>query len=257
MAKSQTHVARKLTTAEKLTRSSLFWLSVLLFVALPFINNFIIQTVVLNISGNIAYEALAPALSTVAGILSVLTAYAGIGAIAASIANFGAKGSVGTIILGLNSHVIGLLSAMFAYALSGARNYEYAVFALGVDAIANVLVYALIIVVLALMSRKRLLTDNTPPQLGDKLLAKGGAYTYIVTATVLFGAAQLAATLYTMIYDFLDPSIGTPINLQEWIYWITKYLTTLIYLGIGYMIVLGIFHLCNYYRTRFAEKKSV
>ena len=258
MAKSQTKIAPKPTMAESLTRSSLFWASVLLFIAVPFINNFFIQTVVLNVSGNIAYEGLAPILSTVAGLLSALAAYAGIGIVAASIANFGTKRSVGTVILALLSHVMSLIAYIMAYALSGARNFGYAVFALGVDALANMLIYAIIIVMLAIMKSKNTKKGNIEaPQLSDKLIAKGGAYSYIVAATVVYGAAQLLATLYTMVSDFLDPSIGTPNNAQEWVYWITSYLTTFIYLGIGYFIVLGFFYLCNYFRARFAEKKSV
>ena len=257
MAKHQTPKAPKFTTAENMTRSSLFWLSVLLFVALPFINNFILQTVTLNISGNIAYKDLAPVLTTVASLLSVLAAYAGIGAVAAAIANFGTKNSLGTVILGLSSHLVGFIAYIMSYSVSGARNYQYAVFALGVDALANLLIYAVIILILALMKKKNTATNGyTVPTLQDKIISKGGAYTYIVTATAIYGAAQLFTTLYTMISDFLDPSIGTPINVQEWVYWITKYLTAFIYLGIGYFIVLGIFYLCKYYRTHFAEIKE-
>ena len=257
MAKSQTKSTHKFTTAENMTRSSLFWLSVLLFVALPFINNFILQTVTLNISGNIAYKDLSPVLSTVASLISVLTAYAGIGTIAAAIANFGIKNSIGTVILGLLSHAVGFISYIMSYSVSGARNYQYAVFALGVDALANLLIYAVIILILALIKTKSTSAEGyTVPALQDKIISKGGAYSYVVTATAIYGGTQLLTTLYTMVSDFLDPSIGTPINMQEWVYWITKYLTTFIYLGIGYFIVLGIFYLCKYYRTHFAEIKE-
>ena len=255
MAKSQTKITRPPTVEEKLTGSSLFWLSVLLFVALPFINNFLLQTVILNVTGNIAYENLAPALSIVASLLSVLAAYAGLGTVAASIANFGTKRSLGTVILALLSHVVGLIAYAMSYAVSGARNYGYAVFALGVDALANMLIYAVIIVILAVIKKKNTakgITDT--PTLTDKLIAKGGAYSYAVVATTVFGAAQILSTLYTMVTDFLDPSIGPPINIQEWVYWITKYLTTFIYLGIGYIMILGVFYLCKHYLARFAEQ---
>ncbi len=256
MAKSQTKIAIKLTVAEDLTRASLFWASLILFVAFPFINNFFIQTVMLNVSGNIAYKDLTPVLSTVAGLLSVLAAYAGIGTVAAAVANFGAKRSVGTVILALLSHVAGLIAYIMSYAISGARNYGYAVFALSVDALANMLVYAAIIIMIAIMKKKNVNKGEcSVPELSDKLIAKGGAYSYIVAATTVYGAAQLFTTLYTMVSDFLDPSIGVPINLQEWVYWITKYLTTFIYLGIGYFIVLGIFYLCKYYRAHFADRE--
>ena len=254
MAKSQTKLAPKLTMAEKLTSSSLFWASVILFVAFPFINNFFIQTVMLNISGNIAYKDLAPVLSTVAGLLSVLVAYAGIGTVAAAIANFGAKRSVGTVILALFSHVAGLIAYIMSYAISGARNYGYAIFSLSVDALANMLIYAAIIIMIAAMKKKNVKKGNCDsPELSDKLISKGGAYSYIVAATTVYGAAQILSTLFTMVSDFLDPSIGVPINLQEWVYWITKYLTTFIYLGIGYLIVLGIFYLAKHLKKQFEE----
>ena len=257
MAKSQTKIAPKPTWAEPLTRSSLFWLSVLLFVAFPFINNFFLQTVILNITGNIAYENLVPVLSTALSLLSVLTSYAGIGVIATSIANFGTKNSIGTVILGILSHPIGVIAYIISYAISGARNYEYAVFTLGVDAAATMLIYALIIVILSVIKKKRTAAGTSDAvELRDKLIDKGGAYTYVVTSTAIFGAAQVLSTLATMITDFLNPSIGTPINIQEWVYWITKYLTEFIYLGIGYFIVLGIFYLTKYYRTHFAEQNQ-
>ena len=242
----------KLTQAERMTKASVFWLSVLLFIALPFINNFILQTVALNISGNIAYKDLAPALNTVRDLLSVFSSYAGVGVLAAAIANFGAKNAVGTVILALSSHIVGLFSAMLSYALSGARNYSAAVFLLGVDALVNILIYAVILAILSII-RKKDRTESVSDSLQNKMLAKGGAYTYITTAIGVFGGAQLAATLYSMISAFVDPSIGTPINLQEWIYWITEYLTLFIYVGIGYIIVLGVFWLCKYYRAHFAD----
>lgn len=244
----------KLTLPEKLTCSSVFWLSVILFVALPFVNNFIMQTAVLNITGNIAYESLAPTLTVIRDLMSVLTAYAGIGAIAAAVAHFGLKKAFGTVILGLLSHTVGLFSSMLAYAVSGARNFAAAVFILGVDAIANTLIYAVILTVLALMRKKRVSNNTNELTLEDKIISKGGAYSYMVTATAIYGAAQLITVLYTMITDFLDPSIGIPINIQEWVYWVTEYLMLFIYVGIGYFIVLGIFWLCKYYHTHFAEE---
>lgn len=243
----------KLTLPEKLTYSSVFWLSVILFVALPFVNNFIMQTVVLNITGNIAYENLAPVLTVVRDLMSVLTAYAGIGIIAAAIAHFGLKRAFGTVILGLFSHTAGLFSSMLAYAVSGAKNFAAAVFILGVDATANTLIYAVILAVLVLIRKKRVSKSENVLTLEDKIISKGGAYSYMVTATAVYGAAQLITVLYTMITDFLDPSIGIPINVQEWVYWVTEYLMLFIYVGIGYFIVLGIFWLCKYYLKHFEE----
>lgn len=244
----------KLTQAEKMTKESVFWLSVLLFIAFPVINSFILQTVVLNVSGNIAYRSIVPTLTLIRDILSVLCSYAGLGVMAAAVANYGAKNTLGTVILGLLSHTVGFFASMGAYLLSGAKNFAVATFTFAVDAIANTLVYAVILVVLALIRKNQNKKGDLSVQLSkDKLIAKGGAYSYMLTAAGIFGIAQLATTLYRMITDFLDPSIGVPINLQEWIYWVTEYLTIIIYLGIGYFIVLGIFWLCKYYKEHFSE----
>lgn len=242
-----------LNDSERLTHSSLFWLSVLIFIAFPFINNFILQTVVLNITGNIAYESLTPVLTSVRDLISVLTAYAGIGILAAAVAHFGAKRAIATVILGLFSHTVGLFSAMLSYITSGARNYATAVFILGVDALVNTLIYAVILVASVQIRKRKMSCQDYSITLCDKIISKGGAYSFIVTVTAIFGAAQLAAILYSMISAFVDPSIGIPINVQEWVYWITEYLTFFIYLGIGYFIVLGIFWLCKYYRAHFAD----
>lgn len=242
------------TQSEIMTQKSIFWLSVLLFIAFPIVSGFILQTVVLNVSGNIAYKSLVPTLTLIRDIASVLCSYAGIGVMAAAVANYGIRNSFGTVILGLLSHTVGFFASMGAYLLSGAKNFAVATFTFAVDAVANTLIYAVILVALILIRKNEIKKGNLPPKLSkDRLIDKGGAYTYILTATGIFGIAQLATTLYRMVTDFLDPSIGVPINLQEWIYWVTEYLTIVIYLGIGYFIVLGVFWLCKYYKEHFSE----
>ena len=243
----------KETDARILTRQSLFWLATLIFIALPFLNSFVLQTMLINIDGNIAYKSVAPVLTAIRDIISVFNSYAGIGILAAAIAHFGAKKAIGTVILALLYQTVVMLASMMSYALSGARNFAGAVFMLGVDALTNTAIYAVILVVLVILRKNKMEYQDASLTLNDKIIAKGGAYSYIVTAVGIFGAAQLAAMLYSMISAFVDPSIGIPINIQEWVYWITEYLTFFIYFAIGYLIVLGVFWLCKYYLSHFEE----
>ena len=72
MAKSQTKTAPKPTMAESLTRSSLFWASVLLFIAVPFINNFFLYEKMMPVSDYVMPLILVAAITVIDIPLSLL-----------------------------------------------------------------------------------------------------------------------------------------------------------------------------------------
>ena len=251
MAKTQKNT---LSTPKLLLQQSLFWLSVILFVFMPFLNNFVIQTVIISIDGNIAYQNLSPVLMTARDMISVFATYAGVGVLACSVAYFGIKNAKGAAILAILHHPISFLFAMGAYIFSGSRAYYEALFMLGTDTLINTALYAVILVVLLFVrSRKQRSESGVTAPLGDKLIGKGGMFSYLFASVGVFAAANLAAMLFSMISAFVDPSIGPPINAQEWVYWITEYASLAIYAAIGYFISVAICYLCEYYLKHFAK----
>lgn len=221
-------------------RSTLFWLGVLLFIALPIINCLLLQTVYFALDANIAYGSLSEVISTVQSLLSVLNTYAGLGVLICATSYFGLS-TGGTVLLAMLYHPITALSSVAAYILAGGTSLSAAVFNFGIDAIAGLLIYAVIYVVLVLiLEKKGRKREPAAPPLNKRLIAHGGMFTYILAAVAIYGGAQLASKLYTMIDAFLDPSIGTPINLGEHLYWITEYLSVAVYAAAGYFIILAI-----------------
>ena len=56
-----------------------------------------------------------------------------------------------------------------------------------------------------------------------------------------------------MIDAFVDPSIGPPVNRGEWLYWITEYLSVLVYAAIGYFLMLAIGYLMQHFLKKLAN----
>ena len=245
---------KDIQTADKLLKSSLFWLSVILFFVVPFINALVLQTVILSVESNIAYKGLAPVLTAVKDVSSVLASYFSLGVIACSVAYYGIKNNKGTVAVALLHFPFEFLMHMISYIISGAKSYAAALFMLGTDASANTLLYAVILAILETVryKKQKSKTDITPP-IPKKSIGKSGMFSYLWASVGVFAAAQLLALIYAMISAFVDPSLGTPINLQEWVYWITEYLTVVIYAVLGYFLALSACYMCEYYKKHFSE----
>ena len=244
----------KETTSQTLLRSTFFWLGVLIYIALPFVTYFILQTVVINVEGNIAYKEITPTVSAIANLIAVFTSYAGIGLVAVTIAYFGVKKAKDTVILCISSQFIGVIFSMLAYTLSGARNYQVALFSLGIDAFFTTLIYIGIIVTVHFIRKSKLTHQgNAVPELDGKIVSRGGIYTYLFGSVGIYAAVQIIAKLYDMISKFIDPSYGLPVNLTEQLYWPTEFVKLFIYASLGYLISLGAFYLAKYYLKHYKE----
>lgn len=246
---------RVVTTKEQYLRLSLFWLGVIVFIVLPLINYLVLQTVMLSVENDIAYGNLSDTISVIQDIISALNSYIGLGILACAAAHFGTD-SGGTVILAFSYNFVIFFSSMLSYIYAGGSSIAEAIIYLGIDAVANTAFYAVIYGILLKIRSKKL--DSKQPsvsKLENKLYANGGSFTYIKTTTFIFGGAQLAAMLYNMIDAFIDPSIGTPINAAEWIYWITEYLSVIVYAAIGYFIMLAIFYLAQHFLKHFNDKQ--
>lgn len=240
----------------KLLRESLFWLAVGVFIFVPIINSLVIQTVILSIEGNIAYKGAYPVLNIAADILSVVSAYAGVGLMTVALAYFGLKKAKGVVILSITSHLVTFIASVLCYAFLGGVDYEKAIFFLGADMLAGIVVYSLIIMTVSLIRRgKKKRGLDTHPDVNGKIIGKGGIFSYIFASVGIYFGVQLGLKMYDMISAFLDPSIGLPINPREWMYWITEYLTQMIYGAIGYFTCLALWSLCKYYIRHF--KKAI
>ncbi len=235
-------------------RTTLFWLGVFVFIALPIINCLVLQTVFFALDGNIAYGSLSEVVSTVRSIISALNSYAGLGVLICAVAYFGLS-TGGTVALAMLYHPVTAVASTVAYILAGGSSVSAAVFYFGIDALAGLVIYAVIYVILILILHKKgkRRLPASPP-LEGRLAARGGMFTYIWAAVAIYGGIQLANTLYTMIDAFLDPSLGTPINAQEYIYWVTEYLSVAVYAAVGYFVILSICYYAQYSLRNFKKK---
>lgn len=245
---------RGIQDKEEYMRRSLFWLGILVYIVLPVVNHLLLQTVNFSVDGNIAYGNLSDFIATAQDIISAVNSYAGLGILVCAVAYFGLY-SGGTAMLAFAYQPVILISSLIAYKLAGGTSIDAAIYYFGVDALANLFIYAVIYGVLFIIRYKKFTSGETRVKpINGKIITKGGIYTYMIAATAIFGGAQLASKLYTMIDAFVDPALGPPINVQEVIYWITEYLSVIVYTAIGYFIIFAIAMFSQYSLKHFSSK---
>lgn len=245
---------RKPTYAEAYMYKNILWLSVAVFAFIPFLNNFLLQFLYLYTEGDIAYGNLGMFISAAKSILSVLSVYAGLGAFAVSVINFG-KNAVGVIRLAFLSPPITFLSSLLTCLLHSYTNYGYFIsesvllqaVLLFVDMAVNLLVYLIIYIVLIGISRKKKTVLSVPSlkgrgaDIGHPLVLAD-----VAVLSVYFGA-QLLTVLYSMIKEFADPSMGPPVNASGVIYWVLQYLSVAALFAVGLLALYVILLLSEHY----------
>ncbi len=244
---------RKPNSGEVYMYVNLFWLAVGVFVFMPILNNFVLQLVILFTDGNIFYGSLSSTLSTVRDVLGIISSYGGLGVFSVAIINFG-KNAFGVIILGFISHGVTLFSSLLTYALYGGEDTMTAFLLLTIDMAVNMAVYTVIYFVLMLVVKKRDTVLNVPPyRLRVIYLAHPLALAFFLAALV-YGGTNIVVTLYTMISDFLDPSIGPPISMADTLYWVMEYLSDIVSMCVGYFIMLFVGALAEKYKRSVSFK---
>lgn len=227
---------RKPTYTEIYAYKNLFWLALGVFGFVPVLNNFILQLVRLSIQGDIAYGSLSDVIGVFQEALSLVSAYLGLGVLAVCLVYFG-NNAKGVIYLAFGTHGITFFASLFTYFIYGGDNIGPAVFMLFTDALVNAVIYLLIYIVIITVGAKKDTFMNVP-----KFSFKAGFMKHPFTVAFLiaagiFGGAQLLTVVYTMVGDFLDPSLGVPVNTADIMYWVLEYVTVVVNTLIGFAVM--------------------
>ena len=237
---------RKPSFAEVYMYKNLFWLAAGVFLFVPFLDKFILQVVQSYVEGDIAYGSLSDGILTAREWLSSVSAHMGFGVAAVTIMYFGTNAR-GIIAMMLASQGVGLVSSLMAYWVCGGQDIISAIFILFLDFISTEAVYGLILFLLLRISKKKQTVLNIAPYKVRLLDISHPVTKGVFTAVTVFGAASLIALIYTMVDDFIDPSLGMPINLSEWLYWILEYLSVFIRYIVGYLAAMAVTVLASSY----------
>jgi len=228
---------RKPTYTEIYTYNNLLWLAIVVFGFFPFLNNFVLQMIRLSVTGNIAYGSLSNWIGYFQEGMSLVSTYLGLGVLAICLTCFG-KNARGVIYLTFGSHGITFFASLFTYFIYGGNNIGPAVFMLFTDAVINEAIYFLIYFIILKVSEKKN-TFMTFPKF--KFPPIDFHHTYVrafIIGAAVFGGAQLLTVLYTMISDFLDPSLGVPVNTRDIFYWVFEYVFVVVHTMIGFFVML-------------------
>ncbi len=237
---------RKPSYSEVYMYKNLFWLAIGVFAFVPFFNSFILQVVQLYVEGDIVYGGLSDGILMAREWLSTLASHIGLGTVAVSVIYFGsnARGIIGLMFA---SQGVGLISSLFAYIVCGGEDIISAIFILFSDVIATEAVYGLILFLLLRFVKKNGTVLNIAPYKVRFLDFSHPVTKGVLIAVSVFGAASLIALIYRMVGDFIDPSLGMPINIYEWLYWVLEYLNVFIRYIVGYIAAMAVTVLASFY----------
>lgn len=237
---------RKPSFAEVYMYKNLFWLAVGVFLFVPFLDKFVLQVVQLYVEGDIAYVGLSDGILMAREWISSVATHVGFGTVAVAIMYFGSNAR-GIIAMLLASQGVGLISSLMAYWVCGGQDIISAIFILFFDFAATEAVYGLILFLLLRISKKKQTVLNIAPYKVRLLDISHPITKGVFTAVTVFGAASLIALIYRMIGDFIDPSLGMPINMYEWLYWVLEYLYVFIRYVVGYLAAMAVTVLASSY----------
>ena len=220
---------------------NLFWLAVGVFVVLPVFSELILRVVYLYTATDVAYSFLAAPLDALREAITVTANYVSIAVLCITVTYFG-RHAKGVIVLAFVSNVIDTVTYMLAYYLYTDRIVNV-ILMLFIEMVVNCLATLVIWLAVSAYAKKRHSFLNVGEyKLGTEIL--GHPYTRSFAIAVgVFGAVQLGFVLYDMIDSFLDPSLGTPINMKETVYWVLQYAEVILLTAIGFVIavVIGLF----------------
>lgn len=245
-------IMRKPTHNEIYMYKNLLWLSIGVFVFVPVLNNFVLQMIVLFTDGDIAYGQTSTYVAAFRDIIALAAHYIGMGTFAVCLINFG-KNAIGVISLAFLSHLITFLVSMTTYLLYGGDYFYTAIFMLAVDMFTSAAVYLVLYLIIMHIVKTKNTVLNLPEYRFRLISTKDPVNLAVLVCTVVYGVFQLAALLYRMIGDFIDPSLGPPVNTADILYWVLEYVTVIVGVIIGYFIMLGVYAFSNRF-LRFKKK---
>ncbi len=228
-------VSRKPTYAEIYMYKNLFWLDIGILIFLPVLNNLFLQLIRLYTDGNIAYGSLGAVMAAVQEAISLFSGYAGIGILCVCMLYFG-KNAVGVIRLSVITHAVTFLTVLLTYFLFTATIPLSVIFSLLLDMVVGIAVTILICRITYVYAVRHETFMEIPQYRFSKGMLKHHYTKVFALACACFGGAQLLILIYTMVSEFLDPSLGPPMNISDVLYWVFQYLTALLYVVVGFVI---------------------
>ena len=232
---------RKPTYSEIYMYRNLFWLAVAVFIFMTVFNELIVRVIYLYAITDVAYQPYAAIIRVVREALSVITNYVGLAVLTLCVTYFGGNAR-GVIRLAFISHAVYFVAYTLAYYMSTGYIVESLIQGF-IEAALNCAVMLVIWLVIKRCTEKRGSQMNVDRYVfGASMMKHIYTRCFIISASI-FGGVQIALVLTDMLIDFLDPAIGTPINLEETLYWVLEYAQVILYAALGFalMVLIGLY----------------
>ena len=219
---------RKPRFSEIFMYKNFFYIALCVFIFVPLFANFVLQTMVLFTKGDIAYGYASDIISYVRDILTYISQFIGYGILAVTMLNFGNNANM-ILLMAYFSPIINLISSLVVYIYSGGDDILAALFTLTVDMLVNILMLTIIYLYIKRIYNKKNTFLNIP-EYKTEILGKNHPYSLtFLGIVIIYFVINLIIVLYGMIGDFIDPSLGVPVNLKEKIWWVMQYVMVFIY----------------------------
>lgn len=229
---------RRPSYSEVYMYKNLFWLAIAVFVFMNVLNELVLRVVYIYAVTDVAYQPYAQAIRIVREGLSVVTNYVGLAVLSVCLTYFG-HNARGVIRAAFISHAVYFVSYTLAYYMSTGYIIESVIQGF-TEAAVNCLVMLMIYIVIMRYTSKKDVQMNVGRYVFGASMT-GHVYTKVFALAVsIFGGAQMILLVIDMLIDFLDPAIGTPINIGETMYWVLQYLEVILFAALGFVITVAI-----------------
>ena len=229
---------RKPTYSEVYAYKNMYWFAFAVFVFMPVLCDLILRTVYLYVETNIAYQWMVTPLSVLMESLSVISVYAGYGILTYCVLYFG-KNAAGVIRLAFITHAVSFLVYCIAYYFFTGELLAAIFVIFSEQAVRLLVTFVIYRVLLSYGKRKGTFMNidryELSPSIKGHQLTKG-----ILLVSAVYGAVQLFFLVYQMTVDFLDPSLGPPILVKEYVYWILEYVYIFLFFALGVVIMAAV-----------------
>ena len=229
---------RKPTFSEVYMYKNLLWGAVILFIALPIVSELMLRVVYLYVATDVAYQTLAAPIDLIREVITVTSRYAALAVLCITVVYFD-RHARAVVRLAFIFHAVEALTYIIAYYLYTGQVLSATLWII-VEALVNAAVTLAIWLFVRGYARKREYFLNVPDFRLDASIMRHPYTGAFIRAIAVFGGTKLAFVLYDMIDAFLDPSLGTPINMKETVYWILLYAEVVIYAALGFVIMVAL-----------------
>ncbi len=217
---------------------SIFWFSIAVFILCPIVNNVILQLMYWYVTTDAAYAFAVTPIAVLQETLSLVSMYAGLGALVISVLYFG-RNAKGVTVLAFASHAVTFLTYGIAlYLWIGGISIEYLLEALLIvlpDAVVMLVVYLLV----RLYARKKDAFMNIDRYSFAASMIKHPYTKGFSIAAATFAIADVIVEAVGMIVYFVDPRnyFSIPSTFDEIFDLVLQYVYILLFAAVGFVIM--------------------